>query len=42
LGPFWDPTLCAVVNDLRVCERRAAPKLPPDTADQRKRVTAIF
>ena len=22
-GPFWDQTLCALVNDLRVCARLA-------------------
>ena len=26
LGPLWDHTLCALLNDLRVCERLAAPK----------------
>src|SRR3977135_1025621 len=39
LGPLWDHTLCAMVNDLRVCERLAA-SITPD--DQRQRVNAMF
>jgi hypothetical protein len=39
LGPLWDHTLCAMVNDLRVCERLAA-SITLD--DQRQRVNAMF
>ena len=38
-GPYWDHTLCAMVNDLRVCVRLARRKLPLHSADQRNAVS---
>lgn len=42
LGPLWDHTLCAVVNDLRVYNVSHGHNLLPTADDQRKRVTAIY
>jgi hypothetical protein len=39
-GPFWDHTLCAMVNDLRVCARHARPPQASKLRDLGKRVTA--
>src|ERR1700687_5861010 len=39
LGPLWDHTLCAMANDLRLCERLAA---STTADDQGERLTAMF
>jgi hypothetical protein len=41
-GPIGDHTLCAMVNDLRVCARPPQPHLGHTPGDKRKRVTAIY
>jgi len=43
LGPVWDHTLCAMVNDLRVCARYARARTDtPTVRDLGKWVTAIY
>jgi|GEM_PF-5937900 hypothetical protein len=43
LGPVWDHTLCAMVNDLRVCARHARARTDtPTVRDLGKWVTAIY
>ena len=41
-GPFWDHTLCAVMNDLRVMNVLHVHIAPHTRGDQGKRVTAIY
>src|ERR1700682_2809149 len=43
LGPVWDHTQCALVNDLRVSERPSTATRRPSTGgDLPKRVTATY